>query len=801
MTILLLAILEFENAVLRDLAEACREHASWYAQEYLTKRCSSAIIAKEQLLTTWLAPFRPGHLLNGTAMLIYKLKKRCTMMMTPKSFSATHRAALPFLCLLALVLSLCLSPANGDTGPGDWWMFQHDPQHTGLSPFTGPSLPGQKWIFPTEGAIFSSPAIGAEGTIYVGSSDGNLYAINPDGTKQWAFATGGNAVLSPAIGMDGTIYVTSVDGNLYAINQDGTQKWTYPNSYSIDYSPTIGEDGTIYFCVNGYTGDVVASPQDPHQILSYFYGVLYAINPNGIVKWSFYSNKNADIYTENSNICTSAAIGADGTIYVGATGYLYAINPNGTPKWSFPTGNYIPSDPAIGADGSIYVGFGGNLYAINPDCTLKWSIPIERTSSPAIGADGTLYVGSFDANLYAINGSAPGITSFNPTNAVTTKIVTITGFNFTGVTAVSFGGTAAVSFSVINSTTITTAVPAVSISGHISVTTADGTATSTGYFYMPPTIASFTPTSAGAGTLVTITGTNFTGATAVSFGGTAAATFSVTNATTISATVASGTISGTISVTTPGGTASSTGVFTISAPIITSFTPTYGGVGTVVTITGAKFIGATAVAFGGTPAAAFSVTKATTISATVSNTGSTGVVSVTTPGGTASSTGVFTISAPIITSFTPTYGGAGTVVTITGANFIGASAVNFNGTPATSFSVTNATTIKATVASGTTTGTISVTTLGGMATSTQTYYYLPSIASVTPTSGPVGTTVIITGANFNGATAVAFGGTAAVTFSVTSATTISATVSNTGSTGVVSVTTPCGTPTSSSTFT
>src|SRR6476619_2671429 len=73
-----------------------------------------------------------------------------------------------------------------------------------------------------------------------------------------------------------------------------------------------------------------------------------------------------------------------------------------------------------------------------------------------------------------------------------------------------------------------------------------------------PTITSFTPTSANPGTTITITGTNFTGATAVSFGGTAATSFSVTNATTISAVVGNG-ASGDVKVTTPGGSVSKAG--------------------------------------------------------------------------------------------------------------------------------------------------------------------------------------------------------------------------------------------------
>ena len=165
------------------------------------------------------------------------------------------------------------------------------------------------------------------------------------------------------------------------------------------------------------------------------------------------------------------------------------------------------------------------------------------------------------------------------------------------------------------------------------------------------TISSFTPTSAGSSTTVTITGTNFTGATAVSFGGTAATSFTVVSATSITAVVASGT-SGSVSVTTPGGTVSSPGFTFISPPTITSFAPTSAASGATVTITGANFIGATAVSFGGTAASSFSVVSATSITAVVAA-GTSGSVSVTTPGGTATQAGFTFIPAPTVTTYSP----------------------------------------------------------------------------------------------------------------------------------------------------
>jgi hypothetical protein len=158
----------------------------------------------------------------------------------------------------------------------------------------------------------------------------------------------------------------------------------------------------------------------------------------------------------------------------------------------------------------------------------------------------------------------------------------------------------------------------------------------------PPTVTNFTPSSGPVGTSVTVSGTNFTGASAVRFNG-VSASFTVTSASTITATVPAGAATGPISATTSAGTASSASSFTvIDPPTITSFTPTSGRVGTSVTISGTNFTGATAVLFNGT-SAAFTVGSATTITATVPAGATTGSISVITSAGTTSSVGSFTV--------------------------------------------------------------------------------------------------------------------------------------------------------------
>uniref|UniRef100_UPI003467EF7C Cell surface protein n=1 Tax=synthetic construct TaxID=32630 RepID=UPI003467EF7C len=76
--------------------------------------------------------------------------------------------------------------------------------------------------------------------------DHYLYAINPNGKLKWKFETGGSVHSSPAIGQDGTIYVGSNDHYLYAINPNGKLKWKFETGGSVHSSPAIGQDGTIY---------------------------------------------------------------------------------------------------------------------------------------------------------------------------------------------------------------------------------------------------------------------------------------------------------------------------------------------------------------------------------------------------------------------------------------------------------------------------------------------------------------------------------------------------------------------------
>src|SRR5688572_15644344 len=164
-----------------------------------------------------------------------------------------------------------------------------------------------------------------------------------DGSSRWPgpFTTlstsiSGEIVSSPAVGPDGTVYIgvrvgsassANPSGILFALNPNGTEKWRFTAPDWIDSTVAAAADGTIYFgCWNG---------------------VLYSLRADGTKRWE---------YKAGAFIASSPAISADGTLYVGAGSNLVAVNSDGSLKWSFPAADWIDSSPAIAPDGSIVVG-------------------------------------------------------------------------------------------------------------------------------------------------------------------------------------------------------------------------------------------------------------------------------------------------------------------------------------------------------------------------------------------------------------------------------------------------------------
>jgi hypothetical protein len=239
-------------------------------------------------------------------------------------------------------------------------------------------------------------------------------------------------------------------------------------------------------------------------------------------------------------------------------------------------------------------------------------------------------------------------------------------------------------------------------------------------------------------------------------------------------------------------------------PSISSFMPESGPTGTQVVITGTAFTGTSEVRFNGVVVTSFTIDSGEQITATVPPGATTGPVALDTPEGTATSSTNFTVvPPPSIASFSPSSGSIGTQVVITGSGLTGTSQVRFNGTAALTFAVDSDAQVTAVVPSGASTGPIAVDTPGGTTASSTSFTVVatPSITSFSPTSGPVGTQVVISGSGFTGTSAVRFNGVTVVSFTVDSDDQISAIVPAGASTGPIALDTPGGTATSASSFT
>jgi len=221
-----------------------------------------------------------------------------------------RRSSTPTLCLIAiLALAGLCNCAYGALANSAWPMFRHDLKHTALSQYPAPAPTGTPWKYYIGGTILSGCSFAPDGTVYT-SGGTSLYALNSNGTLKWQISIGASTRSTPAVGSDGVVYIGSTDDKLYAINSNGTLKWSYNTGGDISSSPAIGTDGTIYVgSRSGYlyamnangtlkwrrtTGDAhMTSPAVGADGTIYIGGnALNAINPNGTVKWTYVAGGN-----------------------------------------------------------------------------------------------------------------------------------------------------------------------------------------------------------------------------------------------------------------------------------------------------------------------------------------------------------------------------------------------------------------------------------------------------------------------------------------------------------------------------
>ncbi|MFC1864530.1 PQQ-binding-like beta-propeller repeat protein [Chloroflexota bacterium] len=338
---------------------------------------------------------------------------------------------------------------NSNSLPGEWAMFRHDLDHSGA---TDPSdaLPQGtlKWVFSTGSSIHSSPAV-AEGTVFIGSRDSKVYALDAaTGTKRWEYQTGSWVESSPAVVSD-VVYIGSNDGKLYALDASSGEKlWDFKTKYTVMSSPAVAE-GIVYFgsddyhiyaldAVNGTKlwdfnteGFVKSSPTVANGIVytgsaTEFCYALHALNGSLRLRFKSYYP------------VFSSPVVSDETVYfTNSDGYLYAVDGNarswpqehetrpywmqmhvlGFPVpippsqsgflWALRLGRTANSSPTVAGD-TFYIGSGNKLLAIDLQSHQKlWEFEAGGVirSSPAV-VDTTIYVGSEDGRLYAVDATS-----------------------------------------------------------------------------------------------------------------------------------------------------------------------------------------------------------------------------------------------------------------------------------------------------------------------------------------------------------------------------------------------------------
>jgi outer membrane protein assembly factor BamB/tRNA A-37 threonylcarbamoyl transferase component Bud32 len=286
------------------------------------------------------------------------------------------------------------------------------------TPQTGPMTgSGIKplWSFKCEDEIRGTPSL-AQGLLYIGSYDNNLYALNAaDGKFQWKYPTDGGVVTRPAL-LDGNIYFGSEDKRLHVVSaRAGKVVWTYYTNGPIRSSPRIAE-GHVFFgsddnhihAVNLNTGrmawrfeaaDVVRST--PFVVRDLVYagcesGDYYAIDFRGDLKWRFHAKRSI----------TSSTVGTEQALYFSSIdSTLYALDPrNGWVLWRFRLGKPSISTPCI-VDDLVFVGASdGFIYAVEGRSSKEvWRFRTEHqvNGSPVIYKD-SLYCGSVDGHLYCL---------------------------------------------------------------------------------------------------------------------------------------------------------------------------------------------------------------------------------------------------------------------------------------------------------------------------------------------------------------------------------------------------------------
>jgi len=322
--------------------------------------------------------------------------------------------------LLVFLVCLCLL-AGGVAGADGWRLYKHDEQRTGYTTEEGPDELDTAWVF-DKGDWFSSPAV-QDLMVFVGSSDGNLYALYAyNGKVAWSFQTGGE-VYSPTLA-NSKVYFGSADGSVYCLNQEnGENLWSFSTGDAVRSSPLILNDRVFVTSTDNFL--YVLDASDGTLILKKGFGAMITSSPAAYENSVFVTTWDGEVYAtdvqtfltlwakqltaqgmlENYTIVTTPTVG-EGILYVGSNNrYLYALDASsGDILWSFSAGDKV-SDPATD-NYRVYFGtHSGVFYALNAETGENlWSFDAgnQILSAPVITENGVI-VGNTGGDLYCLD--------------------------------------------------------------------------------------------------------------------------------------------------------------------------------------------------------------------------------------------------------------------------------------------------------------------------------------------------------------------------------------------------------------
>lgn len=318
-----------------------------------------------------------------------------------------------------------------------WPKFRGNAAQDGRSAIMPVYDGGRPWAFPTGKGIFSSPIVGADGTVYIGSADRNFYALKADGTLRWKVPTGEIVDSAGLLDDRGRVYFGSGDGKLRALDAaSGSVVWTMTaddpkvNKAFINWfegNVAIGVDGTLYvpndnffvYAIDRDTGSVRWRRKMPDQTWSLpavdeASGTLFLGNNNllpALGRNTFALDpKTGEALWETSTLGTISAspLYSSGMVFVGGfDGWIRAYDAiSGDEKWSFATRDHVYASPALLPDGAVVApSCDGTVYALEPKTgKLRWAFdagePIR--SSPAVDGAGNVYFGGGDGRLWVL---------------------------------------------------------------------------------------------------------------------------------------------------------------------------------------------------------------------------------------------------------------------------------------------------------------------------------------------------------------------------------------------------------------